>query len=370
LIITISLFSRMASATKGDALQLAILDDYAGVAPEYFNDLPLKVSSFPETLDATTDAGLKSLVERLKPFQIISSMRERTILKKPLLEHLPNLKLLLTTGMRNASIDMEAAAKRGVVVSGTRGKPKAGSEMELPPPTHDTTTQQALSLLLSLTSRMPHDHSKLIHPSSKFAWQSGFSIPLYGKTLGVVGLGKLGSNFARLCVQSFALKILAWSSNLTQEKADEAAESQGLPRGTFESVSKEELFQNADIVSIHLVLSDRSRGLVGAKELSLMKRQALLVNTARAGLIDEDALFGCLQSGAIYGAALDVFWKEPLPQDSRWRKEPWGEDGRSLVILSPHMGYVNEATIRRWYEEQAEEIQSWLASGEVKNKIN
>lgn len=368
----------MAEPTPSDQRpSLAILDDYFSIAPPFFSSLPLsKIDAFPETLDASTKEGLAALESRLKPYTIISSMRERTAFPAALLQNLPNLKLLLNSSARNASIDTQAAASLGITVTGTTGKPPAdgkGKDFQPPPPpTHDSTTQQALSLLLALTSRIPIDHALLTNPSTPAgAWQSGYSISLYGKTLGVIGLGKLGSNFARICVQALGLKVIAWSPNLTEEKAQEAAERQGLPKGSFTYVaSKEELLRTADIVSLHLVLSDRTRGTLAAEDLALLKPTAILVNTARAGLVDEDALYDVLVKGKIKGAALDVFWKEPLEKESKWRTTAWAEDGRSLVVLSPHMGYVNEQTLKRWYEEQAEEVERFLKGEPPKLKMS
>jgi len=161
---------------------------------------------------------------------------------------------------------------------------------------------------------------------------------LGGKTLGLCGLGKLGANAARIGAQGFGMNVIAWSENLTQEKADAAAETAGLPRGTFKAVTKAELFQNADVISLHYVLSPRSRGIVGDEELKMMKPSSVLVNSSRGPLVDEQALLSALQQGALRGAALDVWWQEPLPADSPWRSYK----GKSELVMSPHMGYVNE----------------------------
>ena len=165
------------------------------------------------------------------------------------------------------------------------------------------------------------------------------------------------------------MKVVAWSQNLTKEKADEAAQSVGLGKGTFEVVgSKKELCERAAVVSLHMVLSERSRGIVGREELGWMKRSAVLLNTSRGGLIDEDALIGCLENGGIAGFASDVFWEEPLGRESVWRKV--GEWSKSQVLLSPHMAYVNEGTMNRWYEEQVENLGAWLRGEEVRNRLN
>ena len=359
---------------------LAILDDYAGVADKHFTDIPgLGVATFPNTLSPKKPADLEQLVQRLKKFSIISTMRERTPMPQSLLSQLPNLKLLLTTGVRNASIDLEYCKQRGIIVAGTMAvRPKSydkdghpihdgESAPTPPPPGYDSTTQHAWSLLLSLTSRIPMDNSRLRSDTS--AWQSGLSVPLGGRTLGVVGLGKLGTSFCRIASAGFGMNVIAWSENITQEKADAAAEKAGLAKGTFRAVSKEELFTQADVVSMHYVLSDRSRGIVGEKELGWMKKTAMIINSSRGPLIDEQALLKCLNEGRIRGVALDVFWEEPLPADSKWRTTVWGQDGRSMVVLSPHMGYVNEATMQTWYAEQADDVRRWIAREEPKTRL-
>jgi len=176
---------------------------------------------------------------------------------------------------------------------------------------------------------------------------------------------------AKVAVYGFGMKIKAWSSSLTQEGAEEKAKACGLSAGTFEAArSKEELFETADILSVHYVLSPRSRDIVGAKELGLMKPTALIVNTSRGPLINEGALLKVLKEGKIRGAALDVFDTEPLSSDSDWRTTPWGQDGRSEVLLSPHMGYVEEGVMNRWYEETADNVERWLDGKEMVNKMN
>lgn len=325
-------------------MSLAILDDYGGIASKHFTDIQgLKVDSFPETLDPASEYGLQALAERLKPYSIISTMRERTPFPSALQSQLPNLKLLLTTGVRNASLDISFATSQGITVAGTTGAkpghPDHGTEEGTkapPPPGYDSTTQHTWALILSICSRIPQDNPAL--QSDVSAWQSGFSIALGGKTLGLCGLGKLGANTARIGAQAFGMNVIAWSENLTQEKADAAAENAGLPRGTFKAVSKAELFQNADVLSLHYVLSPRSRGIVGSDELKMMKPTSVLINSSRGPLIDEKALLTALEQGTIRGAALDVWWQEPLPANSPWRSYK----GKGDLVMSPHMGYVNE----------------------------
>ena len=341
-ILTSSFIRNMSSSTSSPSI--AILDDYGGIASKHFQSIPgLKVDSFPETLNPASEDGLKALADRLNPYTIVSTMRERTPFPSSLQSQLPNLKLLLTTGVRNASLDIATATSRGTVIAGTTGA-KPGhpdhsakeSTQAPPPPGYDSTTQHTWALILSLCSRIPQDDAAL--KSNPQAWQSGFSLALGGKTLGLCGLGKLGANAARIGAQAFGMNVIAWSENLTQEKADAAAENAGLPRGTFKAVSKAELFQNADVISMHYVLSPRSRGIVGEEELAMMKPTSVLVNSSRGPLIDEQALLSALQQGVIRGAALDVWWQEPLPANSPWRSYK----GKGELVMSPHMGYVNE----------------------------
>jgi lactate dehydrogenase-like 2-hydroxyacid dehydrogenase len=296
----------------------------------------------------------------------------------------------LTTGPRNASIDSKAAAEQDIVVTGTvGGKPKHlenYSTDDLPPPPEgNSVNQHSWALLLGLCARLPQDDRAV--REDPHAWQSGLAIPLGGKTIGLVGLGKLGALMAKTAAQAFGMKVIAWSENLTQEKADAAAEAAGLGKGTFKAVGKKELLQQSDVVSLHLVLSGRSRGIVGAEELGWMKKSAVLLNTSRGGLIDETAMLKVVEEGGIRGLALDVFWEEPLPQDSPWRSNKF----KTEVVISPHMGYVNAGTMStylnnvnymeyeltksflltdRWYEEQAEIVEQYLASKPMSNRFN
>ena len=351
-------------------LSIAILDDYVDIAPKHFEHINgLKVDSFPETLQATQKDDLEKLVKRLQPYQVISTMRERTAIPAELQKKLPNLKLLMTTGPRNASIDLQAASEQGIIVTGTvGGKPKNMANFSTddrpPPPQGNSVNQHSWALLLGLCGRIAYDDNAV--KTDPNAWQSGLAIPLGGKTLGLVGLGKLGTLMAQTGVQAFGMKAIAWSENLTQEKADAAAEGVGLAKGTFKVVSKEEMFREADVVSLHLVLSPRSKGIMGEKEIGMMKKSSIVVNTSRGGLIDENALLKALKEGSIRGAALDVYWEEPIPADSPWRSK----DFKSEVVLSPHMGYVNAGTMNKWYEEQAEILQKWMNGEELPNRMN
>ncbi|KAK4543904.1 hypothetical protein LTR36_004678 [Oleoguttula mirabilis] len=356
--------------TSHASKSLAILDDYVGIAAKHFGHIEsLKVDSFPETLNPAKHDDFEALVKRLEPYEIISSMRERTPFPAELQKRLPNLKLLLNSNVRNASIDMRYAAERGIVVAGTKGdRPKDKKALEaldeLPPPAgHSTVIQLAWAQLLALCSRIAPDDYALKHDPT--AWQSALMVPIAGKTLAILGLGKLGIGMAKVGALAFGMEVIAWSENLTQEKADAAAEGAGLAKGAFKAVSKEELFRQADVLSVHYVLSPRSRGIVGAQELGWMKKSAILGNTSRGPLVDEAALIDALREGRIKGACLDVFWEEPLPEDSPWRSTNSWSKGE--VVLSPHMGYANEGTMNRWYQEQAENVERWMRGEEVLN---
>ncbi|KAI4722095.1 hypothetical protein E4T48_01602 [Aureobasidium sp. EXF-10727] len=344
---------------------LAILDDYAGIAPTYFKHIQnLHVDSFPDTIPPNNPQNIQKLAARLDQYAIISSMRERTPFPRDLLAALPNLKLLITTAKRNRAIDMAAARELGIVVAtapGTRDitHPELPS-IVAPSPEYDATTQHCFALILALASRIPIEDAAL-HSGGSF--QTGLGFTLSNKVYGAVGLGRLGTNAARTAVLGFGMKVVSWSANLTQERADEAAATAGLPKGSIKAVTKEELLRTADVISMHYVLSDRSRGTIGATEIAMMKKNAVLVNTSRGPLIDEKALLNALNQGAIRGAALDVFDVEPLPRESPWRTTNWGQDGRSLVVLSPHMGYVNDETMHKFYAEQADTVQRYLADG-------
>ena len=348
---------------------LAILDDYADIASKHFRHIPnLTVDSYPETLNPKTPSGLEALVQRLEPYDAVSTMRERTPFPAELLQRLPKLKLLLTTSVRNASIDLDCAKEKGVIVTGTKGSQPPNPEQwdDLPPePQWTSVNQHTWALLLSLCSRLPKDDAAL--KSAPAAWQSGLIVPLGGKTLGLVGLGKLGALMARTAVLGFGMKVLAWSENLTQEKADAQAEQHGCKAGEWKAVGKEDLFKQSDVVSVHYVLSPRSRGVVGRTELGMMKRSGILINTSRGPLVDEAGLIQVLKEGKIRGAALDVFDQEPLPVDSEWRHS--GE-WKSEVVLSPHMGYVNAGTMERWYQEQGEIVESWMKGDDAANQMN
>jgi phosphoglycerate dehydrogenase-like enzyme len=305
--------------------RVALLDDYQGVALSMadWKSLPpgTEVVVFKDHL-AAEDAVAK----RLADFDIVMALRERTPFPRTLLERLPKLKLLITAGMRNASIDMKAAAERGVVVSGTAGLPYPTAEL-------------AWGLILSLMRRIPAED----RATREGRWQTSLGLGLNGKTLGVLGLGTLGSRAARVGL-AFEMDVLAWSQNLTTERAKEIGVT---------LVPKEELLARSDIVSIHLVLGERTRGLIGAHELGLMKRSAYLINTSRGPIVDEAALIRALGDGTIAGAGLDVFDEEPLPLHHPFRRLP-------NIVITPHLGYVTSETYRIFYGHAVEDIKAYL----------
>lgn len=337
---------------------LAILDDYPNVANRFFESIEglTKIDSYPDTILPTNEDNIAKLAARLKPYSIISSIRERTPFPRALFEKLPNLKLLVTCGTRNLALDLDAARDHGIIIAGTTGK-RVDLGYIMPAPTFDFTTQHCFSLLLSLTSRIPIDNNSI----RAGGWQTGLGMSLSGKTYGCVGLGRLGGHAAKTAILGFGMRVVAWSQNLDQSKCDEKAEQLGLPSGSIKAVSQEELLSTADVVSIHYLLSDRSRGLIGAKELAQMKPGAFLINTSRGPIINEEALLDVLKKGSIAGAGLDVFWTEPLPDRSPWRTTEW----KSNVILSPHMGYGSPEVIEVWYAEQAQNVEKYLKGEEL-----
>lgn len=370
----------MSTATP---IKVAVLDDYHNIAAQHFahiNKSKVDITVLNDTLPAyshpkTSDADRKALVERLKPFSVLSTMRERTALTSELLQQLPNLIVILATGGKFESWDMDTIKERGIRVCAAPGKGRtdgkgSGQLLQSLPVKKGgghPTTQHVWSLILGLARNIAADDAVVKGKGVSAGWQTELAIGLPGKTLGLVGFGRLGSQVARVGVLAFGMKIVCWSANLTQGKADQLAEEAGLPvtgagmanddEKTFKVVSKEELFKTADVVSVHYVLSERSKGIVGAKELEWVKPSGLVVNTSRGPLVDEAALLDTLRNGRIRGAALDVFDIEPLPADSPWRNEDWDAKGKSRVLLTPHMGYVEEGTMHRWYEETVENLE-------------
>ncbi|KAG6366553.1 hypothetical protein INS49_000731 [Diaporthe citri] len=378
--------------------KLAIINDYLDTSAPHFSHVPpsphvppsrLQISTYKDTIIPHNEAETARLVERLKPYALVSSMRERTAFPGDLLRRLPNLKLLLATGTQFEEFDLAAARDLGIAVVAAPGLGRTDDASGHRRPDirrggGHPTTQHAWTLLLALARNVAADDAAIkasgspaAEDADQLAWQSGLATGLTGLTLGVVGLGRLGAAVARIGHLAWGMRVTCWSENLTQERADAMAAQVGLspdegPGGTktFRAVSKDELFAGADAVSLHYVLSGRSRGIVGARELGLMKPSALLVNTSRGPLVDQAALVDALERGSIHGAAMDVFDVEPLPRDSPWRRaDYWGRDGRSRVLTTPHMGYVNEDLMNAWYAETAENVERWLDGRELLHRI-
>jgi phosphoglycerate dehydrogenase-like enzyme len=305
--------------------RVALLDDYQNVALHMadWRSLPadVEVKAFQNHL-ADEDA----LVARLQDFDIIMAMRERTPFQRSLFARLPRLRLLITSGMRNASIDLQAARDHGVTVCGTGG---------LPYPTAELTW----GLILALLRYIPREDQA----TRQGRWQVSVGFGLQGKTLGLLGLGRLGSQVATVG-KAFQMRLLTWSQHLTAERAAQYGAT---------LVSKDELLSQSDIVTIHLILSERTHGLVGARELGLMKRTAYLITTSRGPIVDEAALLQALQQGAVAGAGLDVFDEEPLPLDHPLRR-------LENTVITPHLGYVTDETYRVFYGEALEDIHAFL----------
>ena len=307
-------------------LRCAILDDYLNIALNVADwtkigdrvDVTVFNHHFPNEAAAAS---------ALKDFEIVCAMRERTPFPRALIAELPKLKLLLTSGMRNAAIDMEAAKERGIVVCGTQWS-------------QDPTAPLTMGLILELTRGIGRENARM-HAGE--LWQTFPGIEIEGRTLGIVGLGKLGSKIAGLA-KAFGMKVIAWSPNLTPERAKEVGVGYA---------SKEELFSTADIIAIHVVMSQRSRGLVSRDDLARMKPSAYLVNTSRGPIVDEQALLEALQQKRIAGAGVDVFSVEPLPLDHPFRK-------LDNMVITPHLGYVSLDALRAHYGQMVDTIDAWF----------
>lgn len=314
-------------------LHCAVLDDYQGAA--------LTLADW-SVLDGTVDvrAVREHLTDRdrlaaeLADCEIVVAMRERTPFDAGLLDRLPRLRLLVTTGMRNASIDLDAAAARGVTVCGTASSPTPPVEL-------------TWALLLGLARHLTTENRALREGGP---WQSTVGQDLHGRTLGLLGLGRIGTRVARVAT-AFGMDVLAWSEHLTPGRAADA--------GARLAANKEELLSRSDFVSLHLVLSERTRGLLGEPELRAMRPHAFLVNTSRAALVDRPALLRALREGWIAGAGLDVFDTEPLPADDPLRSLP-------NVLATPHLGYVTEQNYRTFYAHAVEDIAAFLSGEPVR----
>jgi phosphoglycerate dehydrogenase-like enzyme len=311
-------------------VSVAILDDFQDVTRTLadWGRLPphVSVASFNDHVEGD------ALVRRIEPFDVLVLTRERTKLPRSLVERLPNLKLVVTAGMRNLGIDLAACREHGVLVCGTG----SGSS-----PTADL----AWGLILALVRHIPEEDRAL----REGRWQTTIGTGLRDKTLGVLGLGKLGTQVARVGL-AFGMNVIAWSQNLTLERAAEA----GCLR-----VEKADLFRMADVLTIHLLLSERTRGIVGRDEIALMKPSAFLVNTARAAIVDEQALIAALVNRKIAGAGLDVFSREPLPADAPILRAP-------NTVLTPHLGYVTRETYDVYFPHALEDIEAWLAGKPIR----
>jgi glycerate dehydrogenase len=342
-------------------LRIAVLDDYPLLSPAYFDTLPKDVVA-KFTADIYTDTlppGSSELVDRLKSYEVIITMRERTPFPASLIEQLPDLKYLMTTGLRNLALDIPSFTAHGILVSGTPA-PKVASGIS-------ATAQHTWALILALADNVPRDDHQT-RREGRWLSSSTLNVGLAGKTLGLLGLGKLGAEVAKIG-SVFGMDVIAWSENLTQDKADDAASRAGQAKGAWKAVSKDELFAQADVLSVHVVLGDRTRGLVSEKELGQMKESAMLVNTSRGPIIQQDALLEVLKRGRLRGAALDVFDVEPLPVDSLWRTTKWGEDGASQVVVTPHSGYAFEETMRHMWEHTMANLTRYVQGAEVVDKL-
>ena len=308
-------------------MKVAILDDYQDVALRLADWSAVRrraeITVFNDHL-----ADPAAVVERLRPFDVVCVMRERTPLSRDILQQLPRLKLIASTGPRNAAIDMRAAAERGIVVTAT------GYEST-------PTIELSWALILASARHLAREAASV----RDGGWQTRIGTNLRGKRLGVIGLGNIGKEVARIAL-AFGMTVIAWSQNLTSEIASAAGAT---------LVDKDALFRQADIVTIHLILSRRTSGLVGAAALALMKPTAWLVNTSRGPIVDEAALIEALRARRIAGAALDVFGVEPLPADHPFRS-------LDNVLATPHIGYVTEELYRTFYGDAAASIAAWLES--------
>ena len=313
------------------AVQIAVIDDWQDVARNVV-DWSVLDGIGEVTFEHDYPADNATLAQRLGRYQVICVMRERTRFDEDLLKRLPNLKLLVTGGMRNAALDMSAAAKLGIKVCGTDSYKHAAPEL-------------TWALIMAATRNLVNEANSL----RAGQWQQGLGGDLHGKTLGILGLGSIGQRVAQFG-QVFGMRVIAWSENLTAERAEQVGVTY---------VSKQALFEQADVLSVHLVLSERSRGLVDALALGWMKPTALLVNTARGPIVDEAALIKALQKQQIAGAALDVYEQEPLPDMHPFRT-------LDNVLATPHVGYVSRQNYEQFFSQMIEDIQGWAAGEPIR----
>jgi phosphoglycerate dehydrogenase-like enzyme len=312
-------------------MKIAVLDDYQNVARDMADWSGLE-ADHDITFFHDIYEGLDGFAKRLEPFEILCIMRERSPIGRDLIERLPNARLFVTAGMRNAAIDLDACKQHGIPVLGTGGSAQSTPEL-------------AWGMMLSLARNIHIENARM----REGAWITTLGTDMQGKTLGIVGLGRLGAKMAQIA-KAFDMNVIAWSHNLTPEKAAEAGATR---------VEKAELFARADFITIHYKLGERSRGLVGAAELAGMKPTAYLVNTSRGPIIDSDALIAALTEGRIAGAGIDVYDAEPLAPDHPIRACP-------RTLLTPHLGYVTDGTYRAFYGEIVESLESWLAGNPIR----
>jgi phosphoglycerate dehydrogenase-like enzyme len=312
-------------SANSELSKIAVLDDYQSAALS-MADWPVLAGRATVTVFNDHLADTDAVITRLEPFEVVCVMRERTPMTRAVISRLPKLRLIASTGARNASIDIEAAAEHGVEVAHTGG----GS---------NPTTQLTWALILASARNIVAENASM----RAGGWQRFIGDDLAGKTLGLLGLGNIGGAVARIG-KAFGMELIAWSENLTAERAAEAGAA---------LVSKEDLFRRSDVLTIHLVLSNRTRGLVNANELALMKPTARLVNTSRGPIVGEADLIAALSSGGIAGAAIDVFDQEPLPPNHPFRTLP-------NVLATPHIGYVSRDLYQRFYRDTVDNIRQWL----------
>jgi phosphoglycerate dehydrogenase-like enzyme len=316
--------------------QCAILDDYQNVVlqcADWSSCSPdVTFTVFNRLLGSSDD-----VVKALKPFQIVCLMRERTPFPRDVIERLPNLRLLVTTGMRNAAIDLNAAKETNVLVCGTQSASHPTAEL-------------TFAHLLEFTRKVGFENARL---KTGEAWQSTFGRDLNGKTLGIVGLGRMGTQVANIA-KAFGMKVIAWSQNLTPAKCDQIGVTY---------VSKDDLMLQSDFITIHVQLSDRTRGLIGAADIARMKPSAFLVNTSRSPIVDDTALINALRDERIAGAGIDVFDPEPLPLDHPFRS-------LARAQITPHLGYVTEDNYRLSYGQAVENIHAFLAGNPIRVILN
>lgn len=314
-------------------MRIAVLDDYQRLSLELADWSRVRrqcdVTVFDKNIGSEDEAA-----RVLAPFDILFVMRERMPVRRSLIERLPNLKMIVSTGTRNRGLDSQAARERGILVTHTTGLHATATTLEL-----------TWALILAAARNIPYE-DRLMREGR---WQETLGMRLVDRTLGLCGFGKLGSAVAKIG-QAFGMKTIAWSQNLTEERAR---------AGGAELVSKQELFARADVVTVHLILSDRTRGLIGAAEFAAMRPDAIFVNTSRGPIVDEPALLDTMRRKAIRRAALDVYDVEPLPVDHPLRR-------LDNVVLSPHLGYASEDNIRQYYVDGVENIEAFLAGKPIR----